>query len=121
VDDGCVVYQSINGGNRHDTVIEQLVPALERLVGGDHKAVSFVPVSNELEQHAGLALGEAGKCSVSLSVLRPDRRKHTLAGLGQMTKITQPTVEFCSTFSGASNLPVVEPAQADTQSVDLRN
>ena len=54
LEDGGVVDQAIDGGERHGLVWKNLAPFAEGLIGGDQHRVPLVAASNELEQHAGL-------------------------------------------------------------------
>ena len=49
--------QSVDGGDGHDGVLEQLVPMLEVLIGSDDQAVPFVAMGDQLEQHTAFLLG----------------------------------------------------------------
>jgi len=51
-----VVYQAIDGGQRHSRIGEDLIPGRERLVGGDGDALALVSFGDQLEQHAGFRL-----------------------------------------------------------------
>ena len=61
--DGGVVHEAIDGGERHGLIREDLAPFSERLVGGDQHGTPFVARSDQLEQHAGLGLvlGDVGE------------------------------------------------------------
>ena len=56
LEDGGVVDQAIDGGERHGLVWKNLAPCAEGLIGGDQHRAPLVAASNELEQHAGLGL-----------------------------------------------------------------
>jgi hypothetical protein len=61
-EDGGVVDQTIDDGQRHRLVGEDLSPFAERLVGGDQQGSPLVSGTDELEQDAGfgLILGDPG-------------------------------------------------------------
>ena len=63
LEDGGVMDEAVDGGQRHRRVREDLAPLAERLVGGDQHGSPFVPGADELEQHAGLGLvlGDIGE------------------------------------------------------------
>ena len=48
--------QSVDGGDGHGFVREDLIPAAEGLVGGDGDAAVFVAPGDQLEEDAGLGL-----------------------------------------------------------------
>ena len=63
LEDGGVINEPVDGGERHGGIGEDLVPCAEGLVGGDQHGSSLVAGADELEQHAcfGLVLGEVGE------------------------------------------------------------
>ena len=63
LDDGGVVDEAIDGGERHGGVREDLVPFAEWLIGRDQHRASLVACADEFEQHAGLGLvlGDVGQ------------------------------------------------------------
>lgn len=56
LDDSGVVHEAVYGRDCHGGTWENVRPSGERLVGGDGDGVSFVSVSDELEQGTGLHL-----------------------------------------------------------------
>ena len=56
LDDGGVVDEAIDGGERHGGVREDPVPFAERLIGSDQHRAPLVACADELEQHTGLSL-----------------------------------------------------------------
>ena len=56
LEDGRVMNQAIDGGERHAWVWDHIVPPGERLVGGDEHATPLVALGDQFEQHAGLSL-----------------------------------------------------------------
>lgn len=48
--------QSVDGGDGHGFVREDLIPAAEGLVGGDGNAAVFIAPCDQLEEDAGLGL-----------------------------------------------------------------
>ncbi len=63
LEDGRVMDEAIDGGERHGGIGEDLAPFAERLVGGDQHGAAFVAGADELEQDAGLGLilGDVGE------------------------------------------------------------
>jgi hypothetical protein len=63
LEDGGVVDEAIDDGERHRLVGEDLAPFAERLVGGDEQGSPLVPGTDEFEEHAGfrLILGDVGE------------------------------------------------------------
>jgi len=63
LEDGCVVDEAIDEGQRHRLVGEDLSPFAERLVGGDQQGSPLVSGTDELEPDAGfgLILGDLGE------------------------------------------------------------
>ena len=51
-----VMDQAVDRGHRHAWIGEHVVPARERLVGGNEDAAPLVAFGNQLEQHAGFGL-----------------------------------------------------------------
>ena len=58
-----MMNETIDCGERHGGIGEDLSPFAERLVGGDEHRATFVSCADELEQHAGLGLviGDIGE------------------------------------------------------------
>ncbi|MET3524575.1 hypothetical protein ABID25_006446 [Mesorhizobium abyssinicae] len=56
LDDSGVVHEAVYGRDCHGGTWKNVRPSGERLVGGDGDGVSFVSVSDELEQGTGLYL-----------------------------------------------------------------
>src|SRR5512132_497142 len=56
LEDGRVVDEPVDHGQRHGWVGEDLAPLTERLVCGDEDGAAFVARADELEQYAGLGL-----------------------------------------------------------------
>ena len=56
LEDRRVVDQAVDGGHGHARIGEHVVPAGERLVGGDEDAAPLVALGDQFEQHAGLGL-----------------------------------------------------------------
>ena len=48
--------QSVDGGDGHGLVGEDLIPATERLVGGDGDAAVFIASGDQFEEDAGFGL-----------------------------------------------------------------
>ena len=63
LEDGRVMDEAIDGGERHGGIGKDLSPFAEGLVGGDEHRSSFVAGADQLEQHAGLGLvlGDVGE------------------------------------------------------------
>lgn len=63
LEDGGVMDEAVDGGQRHGGIGKDLSPFAERLVGGDHHGSSFITGADEFEQHAGLGLvlGDIGE------------------------------------------------------------
>src|SRR5215207_6330275 len=63
LEDGGVMDETIDRGERHGGVRKYLVPFAKWLIGGDEQRASFVAGADELEQHAGLGLvlGDIGE------------------------------------------------------------
>ena len=63
LEDGGVVDEAVDDGERHRLVGEDLAPFAERLVGGDEQGSPLVSGADEFEQHAGfgLILGDVGE------------------------------------------------------------
>ena len=63
LEDGGVVDEAVDGGERHGLVGENLAPFAEGLVGGDEQGAALVAGADQLEQHAGLGLilGDVGE------------------------------------------------------------
>jgi len=55
-EEGRVMDQSVDGGDGHGFVREDLIPAAEGLVGGDGDAAVLVAPGDQLEEDAGLGL-----------------------------------------------------------------
>ena len=56
LEDGRVVDQPVDGGQRHGRVGEDRVPGAEGLIGGDQHGTPLVARADEFEEHAGLGL-----------------------------------------------------------------
>ncbi len=56
LEDRRVMDQAVDRSHRHARIGEHVVPARERLVGGDQDAAPLVALGDELEQDAGLGL-----------------------------------------------------------------
>ena len=56
LEDGCVVDEAVDDGERHRLVREDLAPFAEGLVGGDQQGSPLVPGTDEFEQDAGFGL-----------------------------------------------------------------
>ena len=63
LEDGGVMDEAVDGGERHGGIGEDLAPFAEGLVGGDEHRAPLVAGADELEQHAGLGLvlGDVGE------------------------------------------------------------
>lgn len=63
LEDGGVVHEAVDGGQRHCGIGEDPVPFAERLVGGYHQRTPLVSRADQLEQNRGfsLILGDIGK------------------------------------------------------------
>ena len=63
LEDGRVMDEAVDRGERHGGIGEDLAPLAERLVGGDEHGAAFVAGADELEQDAGLGLilGDVGE------------------------------------------------------------
>lgn len=75
LDDGGVVNEAIDGGERHSRIREDPVPLSKGLIGGDQHGTPLVASADELEQHAGLGLvlGDVGKIIADQEVARSRR------------------------------------------------
>src|SRR6516162_10707381 len=51
-EDGGVVNEAIDDGERHRLIGEDLAPFAERLVGGDEQGSPLIPGADEFEEHA---------------------------------------------------------------------
>src|SRR6056297_1431894 len=62
LEDGCVMNESVDGGQGHGRIREDCVPLPKRLVGRDQHGSAFVSRTDEFEQHTGLGLilGDVG-------------------------------------------------------------
>src|SRR6202049_374924 len=62
LEDDAVVDETVDGGERHGLVGEDVVPFAERLIGGNRQRSPLVAHGNQLEQDAGLGLllGDGG-------------------------------------------------------------
>ena len=58
VDDVAAVEQPVEQRGRHDLVVEDLAPALEALVRGEHSRGVLVAPVDELEEEDGAAAGD---------------------------------------------------------------
>src|SRR5712691_7368342 len=56
LEDGGVVDEAVDDGERHRLVGEDLAPFTERLVGGDQQGPPLVSGTDEFEQDAGFGL-----------------------------------------------------------------
>src|SRR5438445_8611623 len=56
LEDGGVMNEAVDGGERHGLVWKDLAPFAEWLVGGDQHGAPLVAAADQLEQHAGLGL-----------------------------------------------------------------
>ena len=56
LEDGGMVDQAVDGGDRHGGVVEDTIPGREGLIGGDQQAALLVALRDQLEEHAGLGL-----------------------------------------------------------------
>ena len=56
LEDRRMMYEPVDGGNRHAGIGEDVIPAREWLIGRDQKTFSFIPLCDQLEQHAGFSL-----------------------------------------------------------------
>ncbi len=56
LDDGGMVYEAVDSGDRHRGVWKNVIPSGKRLIGGDGDRVTLVAMGDELEQGAGLDL-----------------------------------------------------------------
>ncbi len=56
LEDGRVMHQAIDGGDRHPRVREDGVPAGERLVGRDEDALALVALGDQFEQNGRFGL-----------------------------------------------------------------
>ena len=63
LEDGGVVDEAVDGGERHGGIGEDLAPFAEGLVGGDEDGAALVAGADQLEQDAGLGLvlGDVGE------------------------------------------------------------
>src|SRR5262249_6828646 len=61
-EDDAVMDETVDGGERHGLVGEDVVPFAERLVGGDRQRPALVAHRDQLEQNASLrlVLGDVG-------------------------------------------------------------
>lgn len=64
LEDGGLMDEPVDGGERHGGVREDLVPLAEGLVGGDQHGAPLVAGADELEQHTGLGLVLGDVCKV---------------------------------------------------------
>ena len=55
-EDGGVMDEAVDCGERHGRIRKDLAPFAERLIGGDEHGPALVAGANQLEQHAGLGL-----------------------------------------------------------------
>ncbi len=58
VDDVAAVEQTVQEGGGHDLVVQDLAPALEALVRGEHRRGVLVAPVHELEEEDGTAPGD---------------------------------------------------------------
>ena len=56
LEDGCVMHEPVDGGQRHGWVGKYRVPFSERLISRDQHGAAFVSRTDELEEHTGLGL-----------------------------------------------------------------
>src|SRR3546814_4772237 len=56
LEDGGVVHEAVDGGQRHCGIGEDPVPFAERLVGGYHQRTPLVSRADQLEQNRGFSL-----------------------------------------------------------------
>jgi hypothetical protein len=56
LEDGRVVNETIDGGERHGRIGEDFSPFTKRLIGRDEERTPLIARADELEQHAGLRL-----------------------------------------------------------------
>src|SRR5204863_3777497 len=56
LEDGGVMDEAVDGGERHGLVWEDLAPVAERLIGGDQHGAPLVAATDQLEQHTGFGL-----------------------------------------------------------------
>lgn len=63
LEDGGMVHQPVDGGERHRWIGEDPAPFAEGLVGGDHQGTALVAGADQLKQNArlGLVLGDVGE------------------------------------------------------------
>src|SRR5512132_699887 len=70
LENGGVVHQSVDGGDGHRRIREDLYPGAERLVAGDDQRAPLVALGDQFEQHGGLG----GPCGRSRDHRAPGNR-----------------------------------------------
>ena len=62
-EDGRVMHQAIDGGERHGRIGKDFIPLAEGLVGGDQDRAMFIACADEFEQDTGFGLifGDVGE------------------------------------------------------------
>src|SRR5207244_929337 len=56
LEDGRVMDEAVDGGERHSLIGKDLAPFAERLIGGDQHRAPLIAASDQLEQHTGFGL-----------------------------------------------------------------